>query len=54
MGMRFMTQAAAQAQAEPKPTPGHVDSSGFSFEKPELLKAEPKPGFAGRARPAQH
>ena len=47
-------QATALAQTEPKPTPGGVDGSGFNFEKPKLLKAEPKPGFVGQAGPAQH
>jgi len=31
-----------------------MDGSGFNFEKPELFKAGPKPGLAGRAGPAQH
>ena len=31
-----------------------MDGSGFNFNKPELFKAEPKPGLAGRAGLAQH
>ncbi|KIM41960.1 hypothetical protein M413DRAFT_18815 [Hebeloma cylindrosporum] len=42
------------AQAEPEPTSGRGEGSGFNFDKPELFKAEPKPGLAGRAGPAQH
>ena len=51
----FLTpQAAAQAQAEPKPCWAWAQSSGFKIVEPRLSKAEPKLGLSGRARPAHH
>jgi len=31
-----------------------MDGSGFNFERPELFKAQPKPGLSGQAGLAQH